>query len=212
MAFFGLALGEAAPEAAQCWVGGLGGIGEAVRVGPQSSAHGGGALECPAGVELLTQRSRSGDEQIADLAQRGGAGLDGAVAGDAELADRLDDAGGVGGGCGRFAREHLARSGLSVDGVVLAATRAQMRVRLVELDHPAVLIDQRPGQGRTERPGRLHTDRGDRAERREPGVGRAVARTRRRERLCAQYSAERVECGHDMEIGVARNPADHRLL
>ncbi len=60
-------LGDAAPEAAQCWVGGLGGIGEAVRVGPQSSAHGGGALEGPAGVELVAQRGGSGDEQVAEL-------------------------------------------------------------------------------------------------------------------------------------------------
>ncbi len=144
--------------------------------------------------------------------QRGGAGLDGAVSGHAELADRLDDAGGVGGGCGRFAREHLAGSGLSVDGVVLAATRAQMRVRLVDLDHPTALIDQRPGQSRPEGPGGLHTDRGDRAERREPCVGQAVAGAGRRERFCAQYSAERVERGHDVEVGVAVNPADHRLL
>ena len=62
----GAELGDAAPEAAQCCFGGLGGIGEAVRVGPQPSAHGGGALEGPAGVELLTQRSRSSDEQIAE--------------------------------------------------------------------------------------------------------------------------------------------------
>ena len=208
----GAELGDAAPEAVQCWVGGLGGIGEAVRVGAQPSALGGGALEGPAGVELVAQRSGSGDEQVAELAQRGGAGLDGAVAGDAELADRLDDAGGVGGGCGRFAREHLARSGLGVDGVVVAATRAQVRVRLVDLDHPAALVGQRSGQGRTEGSGGLDTDRGDRAERREPPVGQAVAGTGRRERLGAQYSAERVECGHDVEVGVAVNPADHRLL
>ena len=63
----GAELGDAAPEAAQRWVGGLGGIGEAVRVGPQPSAHGGLSLQGPAGVELLTQRSRSSDEQIADL-------------------------------------------------------------------------------------------------------------------------------------------------
>ena len=176
------------------------------------SAHGGGALEGPAGVELVAQRSGSGDEQVAELAQRGGAGLDGAVSGDAELADRLDDAGGVGGGCGRFAREHLAGSGLSVDGVVLAATRAQMRVRLVDLDHSTALIDQRPGQSRTKGPGGLDTDRGDRAERREPCVGQAVAGTGRRERLCAQYSPERVERRGDTEVGVAVNPADHRLL
>ncbi len=160
----------------------------------------------------LRNAAGSGDEQVADLTQRGGAGLDGAVAGDAELADRLDDAGGVGGGCGRFAREHLAGSGLSVDGVVLAATRAQMGVRLVDLDHSATLIDQRPCQSRTERPGGLDTDRCDRAERREPRMGQAVAGTGRRERLCAQYSPERVERGHDVEVGVAVNPADHRLL
>ena len=144
----GAELGDAAPEAAQCWVGGLGGIGEAVRVGPQSSAHGGGALEGPAGVELLAQRGGSGDEQVAELTQRSGTGLDSAVAGDAELADRLDDARGVLGGPGRFAREHLAGSGLGVDGVVLAATRAQMRVRLVDLDHSAALVGQRPRRGR----------------------------------------------------------------
>ena len=49
-------LGDAAPQAAQCCFGGLGGIGEAVGVGPQPSAHGGFALEGPAGVELLAQR------------------------------------------------------------------------------------------------------------------------------------------------------------
>ena len=132
--------------------------------------------------------------------------------GHAELADGLDDAGGVGGGCGRFAREHFAGSGLGVDGVVLGATRAQMRVRLVDLDHPAALVDQRPGQGRPEGSGGLDTDRCDRAERREPCVGQAVAGTGRRERFSAQYSPERVERGHDTEVGVALNPADHRLL
>ena len=87
-----------------------------------------------------------------------------------------------------------------------------MRVRLVDLDHSAALIDQRPGQSRTERPGGLDTDRCDRAERREPPVGRAAAGTGRRERFCAQYSPERVERRGDTEVGVAVNPADHRLL
>ena len=52
---FGFALGEAAPEAAQCCFGGLDGIGEAVRVGPQPSAHGGGALKGPAGSERVRE-------------------------------------------------------------------------------------------------------------------------------------------------------------
>ena len=77
---------------------------------------------------------------------------------------------------------------------------------------PTALIDQRPGQSRTERPGGLDTDRCNRAERREPRMGQAVAGTGRRERLCAQYSPERVERRGDTEVGVALNPADHRLL
>ncbi len=87
-----------------------------------------------------------------------------------------------------------------------------MRVRLVDLDHSTALIDQRPGQSRTEGSGGLDTDRGDRAERREPPVGQAVAGTGRRERFSAQYSPERVERHGDTEVGVALNPADHRLL
>ena len=137
----GAELGDATPEAAQRRLGGLGGIGEAVGVGAQSGAHGRLGLEGPAAVELLAQRGRGRDEQVAELAQRGDAGLDSAVSGDAELADRLDDAGGVLSGCGRFAREHLAGGGLGVDGVVLAATGAQMRVRLVDLDHSASSLE-----------------------------------------------------------------------
>ena len=208
----GAEAGNATPQSAQRRPGGLGGIGEAVGVGPQSGAHGRLGLEGPSGVELLAQRGMGSDEQVAELAQRGGSGLDSAVSGDAELADRLDDSGGVLGGCGRFAREHLARSGLGVDGVVLAATRAQMRMRLVDLDHSATPLDQRSGQGRAERSGGLDTDRGDLAERREPCVGQAVTGTGRRERLRAHNPAQRVERGDDMEVGVAVNPTDHRLV
>ncbi|WP_419838218.1 VOC family protein [Candidatus Poriferisodalis sp.] len=39
-------------RAAQCWVGGLGGTGEPVRVGPQSGAHRSLSLEGPAAVDL----------------------------------------------------------------------------------------------------------------------------------------------------------------
>ena len=125
------------PEAAQRRVGGGGGIGEAVGVGAPSGAHDSFGVEGPAAVELLAQRARGGDEQVAELAQRGDASLHSAVSGDAELADRLEVSGGVGGGCGRFAREHLAGSRLGVDGVVLGATGAQMPMRLVDLDHTA---------------------------------------------------------------------------
>ena len=50
---FGAEPVDATPQAAQRWVGGLGGIGEAVGVGPQSGAHGGGALQGAAGVEEM---------------------------------------------------------------------------------------------------------------------------------------------------------------
>ena len=90
---FGAEPGDAAPQAAQCCFGGLGGIGEPGGVGPQPGAHRGFALEGAAGVELFAQRGGGGDEQVAELAQRSGAGFDSAAAGDAELADRLDHAG-----------------------------------------------------------------------------------------------------------------------
>ena len=73
---------DATPEAAQRRLGGLGGIGEAVGVGAQSGAHDSFGVEGPPAVELLAQRGRGGDEQVADLAQRGDAGLHSAVSGD----------------------------------------------------------------------------------------------------------------------------------
>ena len=116
----GAEAGDATPEAvvilaAQRRVGGLGGIGEAVGVGAQSGAHDSLGVEGPAAVELLAQRGGGGDEQVTELAQRGGAGPDGAVSGDAEPPDRLEVSGGVLGGWGRFAREHLAGGGLGGD-------------------------------------------------------------------------------------------------
>ncbi len=43
-------------------------------------------------------------------------------------------------------------------------------------------------------------------------MGRAIASTRRRKRLGAQHPAQGVERGGDMEIGVAIDPRDHRLV
>lgn len=52
---------DTTPEAAQSGFGGLGGIGEAVGVGPQPGPHRGIALKGATGVELLTQRDGRGD-------------------------------------------------------------------------------------------------------------------------------------------------------
>ena len=94
---FGAELGDAATEAAQS---GLGRIGEESGVWAQPSAHGGFALQGPTGLELLAQSGGGSDEQVAKLAQRSRPGPDGAAGGDVELANRLDDAGGVVGRCG----------------------------------------------------------------------------------------------------------------
>lgn len=43
----------------------------AICVGPRPGAHGRLGLEGPATVDLLAQRGRGSDEQVAELAQRG---------------------------------------------------------------------------------------------------------------------------------------------
>jgi hypothetical protein len=67
--------------------------------------------------------------------QGGAARLDGAVAGDAQLADRFDDPVGVLRDRGRVAGQHGAGGLLGVDPIALAAPAARMRVRAVDLDH-----------------------------------------------------------------------------
>ena len=52
----GAEAGDATPQTAQRRLGGLGGIGEAVGVGPQSGAHGSLGLEGPAGVKVRIRR------------------------------------------------------------------------------------------------------------------------------------------------------------
>ena len=75
-----------------------------------------------------------GDDEIADLDQRGAARLHGAVASDAQQPDRLDDPIGLFWNSRGLAGQREPGGHLGVDRVALADTPAGMRVRLVDLD------------------------------------------------------------------------------
>ena len=93
---------DARGEAAQRELGGLTGSLRLAGVGAQAPAEGGLALQRLARGELLAQLAGRGEDQIAELQHRGGARLHRALAGDAQLADRLDDP-------GRLLRDHRRR-------------------------------------------------------------------------------------------------------
>ena len=123
----------------------------------------------------LADRGGGGRPQLTELAQRGAARLDRAVAGDLQLTDRLNRTGRVLGDHPRLAGQDLARGGLGVDGVGLAAPAAHVRVRLVDLDHRDACGAQKAGQSSAVGAGGLHTHRDDRPEGLEPGEQRLVA-------------------------------------
>jgi hypothetical protein len=83
---------------------------------------------------------RGGDDQPAELNERGGAGLHGAVASCAQQPDRLDDPVGLLRDRGRLPGQREAGGHLGIDRIALAAPAAGVRVRLVDLEHPDAVL------------------------------------------------------------------------
>ena len=106
----------------------------------ESSADGDLAAQRLAVRELIAQLLRGGDDQVAELDQRGAARLHGAVASDAQQPDRLDDPVGLLGDRLGLAGLEQAGGHLGVDRVALADTTAGVRVRLVDLDDRDVVL------------------------------------------------------------------------
>jgi len=141
----------------------LGRVGQAGWVGTPA-----GGLACLArqrlGGQRLAHLGRSGDDEFAELVQSGGAGVHRAGAGQQELADGFDDAGGVLRDRGALAVEDLAGGGFGVDGIVLAAPVAGMRMRpvdLQDLDPGRLQVSGQPGAVSA---GGLHADLADGAK------------------------------------------------
>jgi hypothetical protein len=88
-------LGDAACERPQGGLGRLLGLAEPSRVGAQAFAQSRASALGLARRQLSAQILGSGDDQAAERVQRGAARLDGAVARDPQLADRLNDPAGV---------------------------------------------------------------------------------------------------------------------
>src|ERR1700733_6859658 len=82
--------------------------------------------------ELIAELLWSGDEQVADLHQRGAAGFHGAVTSDAQQPDRFHDPIGLLRDGLRLAGLEQAGRQLSVDRIALADPPASVRVRLVD--------------------------------------------------------------------------------
>ena len=134
----------------------------------QPAAEGGLAAERLAAGELVAELLRGGDDQVAELDDRGAAGLHGAVARGAQQPDRLDDPVGL-------LRDRLGLAGqeqpgghLGVDRVALADPTTRVRVRLVDLDDPNVVLAQIAHERRGIGAGRLDRDHVDLAESAQP--------------------------------------------
>src|SRR4051794_35083044 len=151
---------NALAEGAQGKLGSLNRLIQPSLVRAESSTHAGLAAECFAG-EALTEFSWGCGNEVADLSQGCRAGLDGTGSDQAELADRLDDAGGVLRDRSGFAREDLACCGLSINRIGLAASITQMTMWLIDLDHAGTRRGEKASQTCSVRSSRLHADRLD---------------------------------------------------
>ena len=158
-------LGDASCERPQRGLGRLLGLPEPSRVGAQAFAQPRASALGLARRQLSAQILGSGDDQAAERVQRGAARLDGAVARDPQLADRLDDPARVLGDHGPVGGQHVAGGQFGVDRIALAAPPARVRVRLVDLEHLQALGAQVTHQPSGIAARRLHADRGDRRER-----------------------------------------------
>ena len=92
--------------------------------------------------ELVAELLRGGDDQPAELNDRGAAGLHGAVASCAQQPDRLDNPIGLLRDRGRLPRQRESGGHLGVDRIALAAPAAGVRVRLVDLEDPNAVLAQ----------------------------------------------------------------------
>ena len=87
--------------------------------------------------------------------------LDGAVASNTQLTDRLDRAVTALGQSRRLSGLHGAGGGLGVERVVLAGAASLLAVRAVHLEHVGVLADEIAGQAGAPGPAALDTHRDD---------------------------------------------------
>jgi hypothetical protein len=203
-------LGDAARERAQRELGGLGGLVEACEVGAQAVAQRGLAARRLAGHEVLAQLVGRGDDHLGELVKRGGAGLDRAGAGQAQLADGFDDAVGELGDHRRVAGQGVPGGHFGVNRIALAPPTARVRVRLVDLNDGDLARPEVAHQAGGEAAGRFDADDGDRPEGLQPGQQGPVALRRRRKRLTAQEPAALVERRGVVGVGVGVNAARDR--
>jgi hypothetical protein len=189
---------DTARERAQCEARGLRGMLELAERGPQPAAAARRAAQRLGLGELLAQRLGSGDEQVPQLRQGGAAGLDRALARDAQLADRLYDPVGLLGDGARLARERGSRGELGVERVALAEAPACVWMGLVDLEHAHRLRAQIADE-----PGRVAA-----------GRLKELAVTGRRSRKArrAEQRAALIQGGGMVSVGMRVDPADNTRL
>jgi hypothetical protein len=155
----GVEIDDSMCERAECCLGGDRRLVQSCRIGSDARAERRATARRLANHELLAQLIVSTDDQTIERVQRGAARLDGAVADNAQLADRFDDPGGVLGDHDPVIGEDVARSQLGIDRVALATPPPRVGVRLVDLAHLQAFGAQVARQARGVAPGGLDAER-----------------------------------------------------
>ena len=177
------------------------------RVGSQAGA----GVDESAGAqpaELVFQRVGGGDDQVVDLVDRLGAGLDRRSAGDAQRPDCFHwPVAGFGSG-GGVAAEGVPCRGFGVGHIGLAAAPARLAVGAVHLHHGDARRGEVAGQAGAVAAGDLDADPREPAPGRQPGEQFAIADPRCGERRRAEQPPRRIDCGGDVVVAVGVYPAD----
>ena len=144
-------------------------------------------------LDPLAQLSRRRDQHVTDLQERDRAGLDRRFSREFQQSDGLDIARRVFGPGARFAREHLARGHLGVDGVVLAPSGPSGAMRRVDLEDVDLALPEEPRETGRIGTGALDADALDGAQCGEPRLELAVAGRGGGEALVAENRAGDVQ-------------------
>jgi len=142
---------------------------QTLEIGAQARAERSLAARGLALVEVLAQLVGRGDDHLGELIERRGARLDRAVAGEPQVADRLDNAVGALWDHRGVPGQRLACRHLGVDRIALATPPARMRVRPVDFDRLDPARAQIANQSGRVGAGGLDADDVDAAEGLKPG-------------------------------------------